>query len=53
MRHKRDVMTKKSYVAKFPSLPDPMHVMGRNKETFSVDLLEDTHAGKKSWGLVF
>ena len=53
MRHKREVVPKKSAVVRFPSLYDPMHGISCNKETFSVDLLENNHAGKKRWGLVF
>ena len=37
----------------FHSLSNPMRVIHRNKKTFSVGLLENTHAGKKSWGLLF
>ena len=53
MRHEREVMPKKSVVVGFTSLSDPMHGIHRNKETFSVDLLENTHAGNKRWGLLF
>ena len=53
MRHEREVMPKKSVVVGFTSLSDPMHGIRRNKETFSVDLLENTHAGNKRWGLLF
>ena len=53
MRHEREVMPKKSVVVGFTSLSDPMHGIRRNKETFSVDLLENTLAGKNNWGLVF
>ena len=53
MRHEQEVIPKNSAVVRFTSLPDPMRGVRRNKETFSVDLLEDTHAGKKRWGLVF
>ena len=45
-------MPKKSDVVRFPNISYPMHSISRNKETFSVDLLENTHAGKKRWGLV-
>ena len=38
---------------RFPSLSDTMRGIHRNKEIFPVDLLENTHAGKKRWGLVF
>ena len=53
MRHEREFMPTKSDVVIFPSLSDPMHGICRNKETFSVDLLENTHAGKNRLGLVF
>ena len=53
VRHEREVMPKKLAVFRFPRLSDPMRGIHRNKETFSVDLLENTHAGKKRWGLVF
>ena len=43
-------MPKKPAVVRFPSLPDTMRGIRRNKETFSVELLEDTHSGKKLWG---
>ena len=46
-------MLKKSDLARFPRLSDPMHGISRNKETFSVEFLEDTHTGKKRWGLVY
>ena len=46
-------MPKKSSVVRFPILSDHMRGIRRNKETFSVDLLDNTHAGKKRWGLVF
>ena len=53
VRHQQDVMLKKSAVIRFTSLPGPMHGILRNKETFSVDLLENTRSGGKRWGLVF
>ena len=53
MRHEQEVMLKKPYVFIFPSLPDPMSGVHCNKETFPLDLLEDTHTGKKRCGLVF
>ena len=46
-------MTKKSSVVRLPILYDHMRGIRRNKETFSVDLLDNTHAGKKRWGLLF
>ena len=46
-------MPKKSAVVRFLSLPDPMRGIRRNKGFFPVDLLENTHVGKKCWGLVF
>ena len=39
-------------MVRYPSLYDTMRGVRRNKETVSVELLEDTHAVKKSWGLV-
>ena len=53
MRHEREVMPTKSDVVIFPSLSDPMCAIFCNKETFSVDLLENIHAGKNRLGLVF
>ena len=46
-------MPKKSSVEIFPGLSDRLRSISRNKETFSVDILENTHACKKRWGLVF
>ena len=45
-------MPKKSDVVIFPIPTDPTRGVCCNKETFYVDLLEDTHAGKKRWDLV-
>ena len=53
MRHKIYAMPKKSAVVRFPSLSDNMRGILRNKETFSMDLLENTYVGKKRWVLVF
>ena len=53
MRPEREVMPKKLAVVRFPSLSDPMRGICCNKYTFSVDLLENTHAGKKRWGIIF
>ena len=53
MRHEREFTPKKSVVVRFTSLYDPMCGTCRNKETFTLDLLDNTHAGKKRWGLVF
>ena len=39
-------MPKKSSVEIFPGLSDILRGIILNKETFSVDLLEDIHAGK-------
>ena len=47
VRHKQEVMPKKSAVVRFPSLSDPMRDIRRSKKTFSVDLLENTHTSKK------
>ena len=46
VRHEREVMPKKLAVVIFPSLSDPMRVIRRNRETFSVELVENTHVGK-------
>ena len=40
-------------MVRFPRLSDPICGIHCNKETFSVGLLDNTHAGKKRWGLVF
>ena len=45
-------MPKKSDVVIFPIPTDPTRGVRCNKENFYVDLLEDTHAGKKRWDLV-
>ena len=47
VRHEWEVMPKFFAVVRFSSLSDPMHEIHRNKETFPVNLLENTHAGKK------
>ena len=52
-RHACEVMQEKSYVVRFPSLPDPMRGIRHNKNFFKVDVTEFTHDGKKRWGLVF
>ena len=49
-RHEREVMRKKYDVVIFTSIPDPMRTIRCNKENFSVDLPEDTHAEKKALG---
>ena len=46
VRQEYEVMPNNSSKVRFTSLPDPMPGILCNKETFSVDLLEDTHAGK-------
>ena len=53
MRNEHKVVRKKFSVVRLPRLPDPMSGICRNKETFPVDLLEDTYTGKMFWGLVF
>ena len=53
MRHKWEVMTKKSSVVICLSLSGPMRGVRCNKETFSVELLEGTHAGKSVGALYF
>ena len=46
-------MPKNSDVVIFPRISNPMRRICCNKETFSVDLSENNHAGNKCWGLVF
>ena len=46
-------MPKKSDVVRFPSLYNPMRDIRCNKETCSVDLLDNTHAGNNHWSPVF
>ena len=53
VRHEQEVMPKKLAVVRFPDLSDPMRRIRCNKETFYVDLLENTQPGKKRWGLLF
>ena len=53
VRHEREVMPKKSSVEIFTVISDPLRGISRKKESFSVDLLEDVHARKNRWGLVF
>ena len=50
--HEREVMPKKLAVERFPAMSDSLRSNIRNKETFSMDLLLDTHAGSR-WGIVF
>ena len=51
--YEREVMPKKYAVEIFPALSDSLRGVHRNKETFSVDVVENTYAGEKRWGLVF
>ena len=53
VRHEREVMPKKSDVEIFPATADSLRVVPCNKETFSVDVVENKYAGKKRWGIVF
>ena len=53
LRHEREVMPKKSAVERFPAMADSLRSVRRNKETFSVDVVENTHAGNKQWDIVF
>ena len=46
-------MPKKSAVDRFPAVDDSLRVVLCNKETFSVDVVENTHAGNKRWGILF
>ena len=43
VRHERGVMPKKLAVVVFPSLYDNMRGIRRNKETFSVDFVDNNH----------
>ena len=53
MRHDSEAMPKKSALVMFPNLIDTIRGICRNKESFSVDIMENTHTGEKRWGLVF
>ena len=53
VRHEREVTPKKSAAERFPAMADSLRGVCCNKETFSVDVVENTHAGKKRWGIVF
>ena len=53
VRHEREVMHKKRTVEIFLAMHYSLRNVLRNKETFSVDVVEDTHAGKTRWGIVF
>ena len=44
--------TRKSALAIFTSISNPVRAVSRNMETF-LNLLDDTHSGKKRWGIVF
>ena len=46
-------MPKNSDVEIFPAMADSLRVVRRNKENFSVDVVENKYAGKKRWGIVF
>ena len=46
-------MPKKSAVEIFTAMADSLRSVLRNKETFPVDVVENTYAGKKRWGIVF
>ena len=46
VKQEHEFIPKKSAVVRFPSLPDPMRSTICNKESFSVDVMEDTHTGK-------
>ena len=52
VRHEREVMPKKSAVERFTAMNDSLQSIRRNKETFSVDVVLDTHAVPR-WGIVF
>ena len=53
VRHELWFLPKNFAMARFTILSGPMCGICRNEETSSVDLLKNTHAGKKRWGLVF
>ena len=53
VRHEREVMPKKLAVDRFPAMSDSLRIDRRNKETFSVDVVVDTHTRKTRWGIVF
>ena len=53
VKHEQEMMPKKFSLEIFPVIYDPLRGISRNKENFSVDLLEDIHAGKNRWDLVF
>ena len=46
-------MPKKSAVERFPTMSDSLRSVRRNKETFSVDVVVDTHTRMTRWGIVF
>ena len=52
VKHEQEVMTGKLAVVRFSGLSNPLRGIHCNKETFSVDLLENTYAGKKRWGII-
>ena len=52
VRHEREVMPKKSAVEIFSAMTDSLRSIRQNKETFSVGVVLDTHAGSR-WGIVF
>ena len=52
-QHEHKAMPKNLYLQRFPSLPDPMRGIQRNKELFYEDVVEFTRSGRKCWGLIF
>ena len=53
VRHEREVMPKKLATERFPAIPGSLRNVRRNKKTFSVGVVADTHAGKTRWRIVF
>ena len=53
VRHEREGMPKKSAMERFPAMPDSLCSVRRNKESFPVDVVEDTYTGKTRWGIIF
>ena len=47
IQHDQEVFSKKYGILIFPNLPDSMCSICYNKETFSVDVVENLHSGGK------
>ena len=52
-RHEREVIPNKSATESFSTMPDSLRIVRCNKETFSVDVVVDTHAVKRGGGFCF